>query len=65
MGPISNFGEWSYVYVKEASEGKRYITIKFQRGAVILPKKQLTGEQTQTIRSIVRSHLGQAAKLQG
>lgn len=62
MGPVNNFGHWSYV--KEASEGRNYLTIKFQRGAVILPKRQLTQDQAETIRSIVRAHLGRAAKLQ-
>ena len=61
MGPISNFGDWSYT--RKAKEDRRYLTIKFKRGAVILPKKQLHESELVAIREIVRSNMKENAKL--
>jgi hypothetical protein len=61
MGPLSNFAEWSFA--ADATEDKRYVTVKFRSGAVVLPKDQLQETELRYIRAIVRSNLRDKAKL--
>lgn len=61
MGPVSNFAKWSYA--TGAVENKRLLTVRFKRGAVVLPKGQLHETELRLIRAIIRSNLNEKAKL--
>ena len=55
---VRNFADWSYV--KGAHETRRDIFIKMPVGAHVIPKRQISAEQGESLRRIVRAHVAKA-----
>ena len=59
--PVHNYVEWSWA--KMATENHRYILIMLKNGFVMLPKNQLTTDEINSVRAIVKEKLKGKARL--